>query len=197
MLMGCLKFLHIILNLSYLLPVTIFIIQIAKGKLQISNYKLQINYKLQYSMFETFLEFRISVIGFYLIFGAWNLEFNIYGYGNEAEIFFSDGSKTTQLTKNYYHDGFPQISGSNIVWRGGYVEDGVYKIFLAIPSGNQHPVANAGEDQEVTDSDENGSEVVTLVGSGSYDNDVSIVSYTWKEGVTELGTGVNPSVSVP
>ncbi|MFQ5605654.1 MAG: DNRLRE domain-containing protein, partial [bacterium] len=45
--------------------------------------------------------------------------------------------------------------------------------------GNLPPVANAGPDQTVTDSDNSGSENVTLDGSGSSDPDGSIASYDW------------------
>jgi len=62
-------------------------------------------------------------------------------------------------------------------------------------SGNQPPVADAGSDQVVNDSDDNGSESVSLDGSGSYDTDGTIESYVWKEGTTQLATGSQPNVS--
>ncbi|MCD6184312.1 MAG: hypothetical protein J7K84_00755, partial [Deltaproteobacteria bacterium] len=46
---------------------------------------------------------------------------------------------------------------------------------------NTPPVANAEADPTVTDSDNNGSEEVTLDGSASYDQDGSITSYVWSE----------------
>jgi len=57
------------------------------------------------------------------------------------------------------------------------------------------PVANAGSDQTVVDSDENGTESVTLDGTGSSD-DTGIVSYDWKEGGATIATGVLPSVDL-
>ncbi len=54
------------------------------------------------------------------------------------------------------------------------------------PAGNQVPVADAGPDQIVNDSDDNGSEMVTLTGSGS-DADGTIETYEWTEGTTVLG----------
>jgi len=48
-------------------------------------------------------------------------------------------------------------------------------------------VANAGQNQSITDSDGNGVETVALNGSGSYG---AIVSYKWTETATVLGTGV-------
>ncbi|MCG8697517.1 MAG: carbohydrate-binding protein, partial [Bacteroidales bacterium] len=63
--------------------------------------------------------------------------------------------------------------------------------------GNQAPIADAGSNQTVTDADNNGSESVTLDGSGSSDSDGSIVSYVWTEGGSQIATGVNPTVSLP
>lgn len=63
-----------------------------------------------------------------------------------------------------------------------------------VPPGPQAPVANAGEDQSVSDADGDGSEIVTLNGSGSFDSDGSIASYEWYEGATLLATGVSPIV---
>jgi serine protease len=62
--------------------------------------------------------------------------------------------------------------------------------------GNRPPVANAGPDQTVTDTDGNNSETVTLNGSGSYDPDGEIMSYVWNEGNSELGTGVTLTVEL-
>jgi gliding motility-associated-like protein len=67
-------------------------------------------------------------------------------------------------------------------------------IYVEAPA-NQSPVANAGADQAVTDEDGDGSETVTLDGSGSSD-DVGIVSYVWSEGGTQLATGVTPNVTL-
>ncbi len=58
------------------------------------------------------------------------------------------------------------------------------------------PVANAGQDQTVNDADNSGNEDITLEGSGSSDSNGTIVSYSWKEGSTEIATGVNPAVSL-
>ncbi|MBN2583807.1 MAG: right-handed parallel beta-helix repeat-containing protein, partial [Planctomycetes bacterium] len=51
------------------------------------------------------------------------------------------------------------------------------------------PVADAGEDFEVVDSDGGGDEGVTLDGSDSFDPDGSIVSYVWYNGETQVATG--------
>jgi hypothetical protein len=66
----------------------------------------------------------------------------------------------------------------------------------AVP-GNQVPVANAGPDQTVADSDGDGVQAATLYGIGSSDADGTIVGYVWNEGATKLATGVTPIVTLP
>jgi hypothetical protein len=62
---------------------------------------------------------------------------------------------------------------------------------------NTLPAADAGTDQTVIDTDNSGSESVTLSGSSSTDSDGSISTYTWTEGATTLATGVSPTISLP
>lgn len=65
------------------------------------------------------------------------------------------------------------------------------------PSGPQAPVANAGGDQTIEDSNGDGSEMVTLDGSGSFDPDGTIVLYEWDvdgDGTTDH-TGVSVDVT--
>ncbi|WP_277484384.1 PKD domain-containing protein [Catalinimonas alkaloidigena] len=62
--------------------------------------------------------------------------------------------------------------------------------------GNQAPLADAGEDVMVVDSDDNGTESVVLDGSGSSD-DGTIVSYSWSDGSTVVGTEANITVDAP
>lgn len=67
---------------------------------------------------------------------------------------------------------------------------------FTVTHGNQPPVANAGTDQNVTDTDGNGSQSVTLNGSASSDPDGTISSYIWKEGTTQIATGATPAVTL-
>ncbi len=62
---------------------------------------------------------------------------------------------------------------------------------------NRPPSANAGTDQTVFDLGGDGSEQVTLDGSGSSDPDgtANIQSYVWREGVTQIATGQGPQVT--
>ena len=62
--------------------------------------------------------------------------------------------------------------------------------------GNKAPVADAGSDQAVKDEDEDGTETVSLDGSGSSDPDGSINSYTWSEDGSEIATGATPEVNL-
>lgn len=61
---------------------------------------------------------------------------------------------------------------------------------------NNPPVADAGVDQVLTDTDNNGSENVVLDASGSSDPDGNIVNYSWLENSTEIASGVNPTLSL-
>lgn len=61
---------------------------------------------------------------------------------------------------------------------------------------NNPPTANAGSNQSVSDADLNGSESVTLNGSGSSDTDGGITNYLWKEGPTTLASGATPTANV-
>jgi uncharacterized protein with beta-barrel porin domain len=66
---------------------------------------------------------------------------------------------------------------------------------LPVASGSA-PTANAGPDQVVTDTDDNGTKEVTLDGSGSSDTDGTIDAYQWLEGDTEIATGATPTVTL-
>ena len=56
------------------------------------------------------------------------------------------------------------------------------------PPANEPPIAVAGADQSVTDTDNDGLGSVLLNGTGSTDPDGSIVSYEWSEGGSVIGT---------
>jgi hypothetical protein len=58
------------------------------------------------------------------------------------------------------------------------------------------PVANAGPDQTVEDTDDNGFEWIDLDGSQSTDPDGTIVSYVWTEDGNQIAMGVNPTVEL-
>jgi hypothetical protein len=59
------------------------------------------------------------------------------------------------------------------------------------------PVADAGPDQNVVDTDNNGSQAVTLDGSAStHDGEGSILLYTWTEGPATLAQSSDPTSTV-
>lgn len=61
---------------------------------------------------------------------------------------------------------------------------------------NQPPVADAGPDQTVIDSDGDSAEDVTLNGSGSSDTDGTIVLYEWFEGSSSIATAMSPILNL-
>lgn len=77
---------------------------------------------------------------------------------------------------------------------GASASDQIQVEIVELP--NTPPRARAGADQSVRDSDDSGSELVQVDGSGSIDSDGSIVSYVWEEGGSELATGVNPTLDL-
>ncbi len=90
------------------------------------------------------------------------------------------------------------ITDGNIVVAsssGSFVNFSGVEVWL-VGAGNQPPVANAGPDQTVTDTDDNGTENVTLTSSGSTDSDGTIASYVWSENGSQIATGANPTVSL-
>lgn len=69
-------------------------------------------------------------------------------------------------------------------------------VTIAVNAVNDAPIANAGPNQTVTDTDGNGSQGVTLNGTGSTDPDGDALSYSWSESSTVIATGANPIVSL-
>jgi hypothetical protein len=66
---------------------------------------------------------------------------------------------------------------------------------VACASLNLPPVADAGDDQTVTDTDGSGAEDVTLDGSASADADGTIASWSWAVDGVEIATGEMATVS--
>ncbi len=73
------------------------------------------------------------------------------------------------------------------------LQTSISSIFVAVDNVDSAPVADAGSDLTVQDSDGSGSESVILDGSGSSD-DRAIAGYEWYSDSSLLGTGVSLSV---
>lgn len=84
----------------------------------------------------------------------------------------------------------------NVDWAGSVVNSSMGLDNIQALGANQSPIAEAGLPQFVSDSDENGSEDVTLDGSLSSDPDGQIVSYEWREDGQVIATGSNPTVNL-
>ncbi|MBN2584221.1 MAG: hypothetical protein JXL80_14255 [Planctomycetes bacterium] len=70
-------------------------------------------------------------------------------------------------------------------------------ILYAEPEPNHAPVAEAGPNQLLHDTDRTGWVVALLDGRGSSDSDGTITSYIWKEGATPIATGEMTLVVLP
>jgi len=70
-----------------------------------------------------------------------------------------------------------------------YIDSAIY---VKAPLDPDLPVADAGANQTVNDSDNSGSESITLDGSGSSDTG-TITNYTWTEGGSTIATGATPT----
>ena len=71
-------------------------------------------------------------------------------------------------------------------------------VVINVSRPNEDPVANAGPDQTVPSG--GGQANVTLDGSGSYDPDGQVTSYTWtwtSSGQVRTATGISPSIVLP
>ncbi len=78
---------------------------------------------------------------------------------------------------------------------GGMTDTDTVLITVSTPP-NAPPVANAGIDQTVMNSNDDPTVSVTLDGSDSYDSDGTIVSYVWTELGIQIATGVSPTIDL-
>ncbi|MCG8696424.1 MAG: T9SS type A sorting domain-containing protein [Bacteroidales bacterium] len=113
--------------------------------------------------------------------------------GTNCEIHVTSDESVCNLTSYEYR------SNSNGVVRlfdcCKYIDKkGVHTTSGCNGGGNKAPIANAGKDKTITDSDGNGTEMVTLNGGDSYDPDGKINTYVWTKGNEQLATGVSPKV---
>src|SRR5690606_19045494 len=69
---------------------------------------------------------------------------------------------------------------------GGAGGAGRLRLVQSVEVVNQVPIADAGADLSITDTDRNGDELVQLDGQESMDSDGSINSYIWSEDGVEL-----------
>jgi len=112
----------------------------------------------------------------------WREGATIIGSGPSPNVFFVVGVHTVTLEVT---DG-----------RGGSSTDTVVITVNAPPPPNTSPIANAGSDTTVTDSNGDGGETVSLNGTGSSDPDGDALTYQWRDGTTIIGAGPTPSVSL-
>ncbi|MBT9310743.1 PKD domain-containing protein [Leptothoe kymatousa] len=100
----------------------------------------------------------------------------------------------------------PQLRVNNLTVAGTYVfrltvtdvcgARATDDVQVTVLPPNNGPVANAGPDQTLNDSDGDGEARVVLNGTGSVDGTGTIVSYVWKEGSRVLATADTGSVAI-
>ncbi len=75
---------------------------------------------------------------------------------------------------------------------------GLYKYFIEGEGPiNLTPIANAGKDQTISDTDQDGVEIINLNGSASRDADDSIALYEWMKDSMLMGTGAYLTDTLP
>ncbi len=109
---------------------------------------------------------------------AWMEGTTILGTDSQLAVPLSLGVHTITLTVD---DG-----------RGGTNSD---TVVITVIQPNRTPVAMAGRDTTVEQTSSTGAQV-TLDGSASSDEDGDVLTYTWKEETTPIGTGVKATVTL-
>ena len=105
----------------------------------------------------------------------------------------SDVTSNSQVVSILLNSADP--AGASSVRLDSWTIHGGLNLHDAISYGSTRPVALAGSDQTVTDSDGSAAEMVNLDGSASHDPNGSIASYEWREGTTVIATGATAAVS--
>jgi hypothetical protein len=111
----------------------------------------------------------------------WREGETVVGLVATAEVWLSVGTHTLTLT----------VTDDD----GATATDSV--VITVNPPPNVPPVANAGADRIVTDTNGDGFEMITLNGTASSDSDGTIVAYEWFLGNVVVATGATPTVSFP
>lgn len=115
-----------------------------------------------------------------IVFYEWTENDSPLAYGKTANVELTTGVHTIKLT----------VTNTN----GDSDSD---LITVTVKSSNAAPIANAGVDQFVYDSDRDGLESFMVNASGSTDTDGSIVSYIWMLNGVVVAEGVNPQIILP
>jgi subtilisin family serine protease/subtilase family serine protease len=103
-----------------------------------------------------------------------------------------DVTRNTQVVDILLGSADPQGVGSEPL--NTWTVHGGLNLLNALTYQTTAPTADAGDDQAVTDDNRDGTEMVSLDGSGSADSNGTIVSYVWREGSAQIATGATASV---
>lgn len=111
---------------------------------------------------------------------------------NDDEILSDSNSQNRSLSDSNVEKRWQTKTGPH----DAVVSSHFIKLELASPTSNILPVAQAGVDQTVSDSDGNGNELIILDGSVSTDSDGTIISYVWKNDTNQIATGETATVTL-
>ncbi|XAL98750.1 PKD domain-containing protein [Phycisphaeraceae bacterium D3-23] len=112
----------------------------------------------------------------------------------QSQIVLVDQNTGFDVDDDTYDGIHPDRSGEELMALRFY--EALDGFLDSAPSQNSRPNANAGADQTLTDSNNNGTVTFRLDGGSSSDSDGSIASYVWRINGSTVGTGARPSVSV-
>ncbi|MEM6842060.1 MAG: PKD domain-containing protein [Bacteroidota bacterium] len=113
---------------------------------------------------------------------------------------FGDGNSSNEASPSHTYTTVGEYTATLTVADDNGAEASAEVIITVSAPVNQSPVANAGQDQRLIDNDRDGSEPVTLNGSGSIDPDGNIEKYSWRENDAQgtlLAEGVQPTIPAP
>ena len=121
----------------------------------------------------------------------------------ETDSVPKSGSVTQEPTVNIRIGDNPSGNNKNFdgqiddmrIYNYGLTSSQINDVKNAVEPVNQAPTANAGANQTVTDSNNDG-ENVTLDGTNSSDVDGTVASYSWKVGGSEIATGATPTLNL-
>jgi hypothetical protein len=115
---------------------------------------------------------------------------------SEYDIIAETGTPLTAITETFTTTVSGGAANISFAASPAGLDENAKVSAICVTPFNEPPMADAGPDQTVVETDGSGDEVVTLDGSGSSDPDGTIVSYMWSDSAGQIATGVSPTVTL-